>query len=522
MGAHIQAVVDAEREVTVSEQGDRYFDIISFDPRGVNHTTPTISCFPDSAARDRWNLQVEAEGILGSSSRSLRTSWRRANALAEGCSRMLMSDEMQSIAEHVSTASVAADIEQIVEKHGEWREAQARRLLACKNSLINYASPVCNSTVPSQLVWKKGAEALQYWGFSYGTLIGSTFASNFPDRIERMVLDGVVDMEDYYSGTWMGNLADTDKILDRFMHYCFRAGPSKCHFWREGGPEAIHDAYNQLLSDIKDDPLAVPGTEQRGPEIISWTDLKLLIKDALYQPIHSFPILAEMMQDITHGNGSRFADYKHGGRKALCHSSDKCKTPYSHDCILPGWSAYDVAPAVLCSDAEDSGVFTEDDFRSYWGELQNQSHAMGDYWAATRLTCAGWQAKAKNGFKGPFGANTSHPLLFVGNTLDTVTPFRNAAKTADRFPGSGLLRQDSEGHCSFTQPSVCTAKAIRRYLQDGSLPVPGAVCASDSTPFLGAQALPDHASSGEKALLRVLQEASSGFNTYPMFGSSYP
>jgi len=41
------------------------------------------------------------------------------------------------------------------------------------------------------IVEKLGDEKLKYWGFSYGTYLGLTFASLWPEKIERMVLDGL-------------------------------------------------------------------------------------------------------------------------------------------------------------------------------------------------------------------------------------------------------------------------------------------------------------------------------------------
>ncbi len=34
---------------------------------------------------------------------------------------------------------------------------------------------------------------LNYLGYSYGTFLGSTYASLFPDNVGRMVLDGALD-----------------------------------------------------------------------------------------------------------------------------------------------------------------------------------------------------------------------------------------------------------------------------------------------------------------------------------------
>jgi len=45
--------------------------------------------------------------------------------------------------------------------------------------------------------WKKGREMMQYWGLGYGTLLGFTFAAMHPERSSRVVLDGVLESEDY-------------------------------------------------------------------------------------------------------------------------------------------------------------------------------------------------------------------------------------------------------------------------------------------------------------------------------------
>jgi hypothetical protein len=74
-------------------------------------------------------------------------------------------------------------------------------------------------------------------------------------------------------------------------------------------------------------------------------------------------------------------------------------------------------------------------------------------------------------------------MLFVSQTLDPVTPLRNAKVAAAKFDGAGLIECAGVGHCSIASPSMCTAKAIGDYFQHGRLPVPGTVCEVDITPF---------------------------------------
>jgi pimeloyl-ACP methyl ester carboxylesterase len=40
---------------------------------------------------------------------------------------------------------------------------------------------------------------IRYWGFSYGSALGETIAAMFPDRIDRMIIDGVVNPHEWYN-----------------------------------------------------------------------------------------------------------------------------------------------------------------------------------------------------------------------------------------------------------------------------------------------------------------------------------
>jgi pimeloyl-ACP methyl ester carboxylesterase len=42
-----------------------------------------------------------------------------------------------------------------------------------------------------------GYDTLDYWGFSYGTVIGAMYAHMFPNRVGKMVLDGIFHPNTY-------------------------------------------------------------------------------------------------------------------------------------------------------------------------------------------------------------------------------------------------------------------------------------------------------------------------------------
>ena len=95
----------------------------------------------------------------------------------------VFSQNAASYLRHINTPNMAADILQIVKAHGKEK--------------LNYYGYLCAHRACSEL-WSV-LTCIVYID-SAGTVLGTTFATMYPDKIERMVLDGVVDAEQWYTG----------------------------------------------------------------------------------------------------------------------------------------------------------------------------------------------------------------------------------------------------------------------------------------------------------------------------------
>ena len=163
----IQTVVDAEDGVDDSNSSSKYFDILSWDPRGVNNTTPRFSCIPDYLTQQRWEVEVNLLGFYLWDPEIFGNIWARERARAKGCADLEGPGAFnrvngnEHLGRYTSTANVVRDMVEIIERHAEWREKEAKRIL------WNSRSKPRNVAIPDTLAWKKGEEQLVYWGFSY-------------------------------------------------------------------------------------------------------------------------------------------------------------------------------------------------------------------------------------------------------------------------------------------------------------------------------------------------------------------
>ncbi|KAI1398387.1 alpha/beta-hydrolase [Hypoxylon fuscum] len=412
-------------------------DIISFDPRGISASVPRIDCWGSPEKSRLWDLQDV--GVVDAHPGLIYDAFARATALSQNCERNMKSSGLLS---HISTASHARDMLEIMHQTGQ--------------------------------------DKLKYWGFSYGTILGGVFASMYPDKVERFVSDGNVDYREWHMQTYINFLHDTDKVMEAFYNYCHKAGPSSCDFYAST-PGAIEERLKNLLTRIRKHPIVVSATKSGPdmPQVITWSHVKRLISATLYRPIFMFKNFAKVLKALERGDGVPFYE--------LVRSDEETPPICSIEAIPPNVPKLeegnaDAFPAILCADSPPITDEVED-FAEFVEELKKVSSVAGDVNALFRMGCVGRKIRPKWRYDGPFGGNTSHPILYVANIADNVTPLISARNNSEGFPDSVVLVQNSYGHTSLSAASTCTAGYIRAYFQNGTLPKPGTTCEPDYYPF---------------------------------------
>jgi pimeloyl-ACP methyl ester carboxylesterase len=492
-GQYMQNIVDSPLPpdvLDVENPNSKYFDVMSFDPRGVNNTTPRLHCFPDAFNQQAWSLRHLDFGLLWSSESIIGYELSRAAALGASCSR---DDTDGEILRYVNTAQVAGDMAAIVERHGEWRAAEASRLVKVENADHTADPQSTEEAIIERTQYLPGQEKLQYWGNSYGTLLGSTFAALHPNKVGRVVLDGVVDPADHYSGGWLTQLLDLDKIITRFSKYCFEAGPEKCPLYTGYSSADIEARFTSIMLSLKKSPIPVsviPSSDHKiGPEMVTYGDVHLNMLSSMYFTFASTETFWKNLVAFESRNVSAPGILNIVAEKQAVLSPDDCTTPYS---CIPYNSMLGPNQAIGCKDLGGSANtlnLTHESFTEYIQVLETQSRCISPNWARNKMVCQGFAVPTAwlpaLAFEKQQWANTSHPLLIIGNSHDPVTPLRNARRVATLFPGSVVLHQDSEGHCSGSNPSLCKARVARAYFQTGALPAEGTICQPEIKPFVG-------------------------------------
>lgn len=289
-----------------------------------------------------------------------------------------------------------------------------------------------------------GEDTISYFGKSYGSILGTTYAELFPERVRAMSLDGVVDHATDSEQLVVEGAAAVEASFEHFVDWC--ADTADC---------ALHDrdvakVWDDTVAAAEAEPIPVPDGRALTAEELRFAGYALLN----LAPELSGK-LAEALAHAESGDGSDFAAVR----------AEALDNPDTG-------SAY---RAVMCMDF-DSGIDDYDRLDALAKRAKVAAPHMdgtSEFWGIT-AGCQGWQPPATHP-QHPIDIDEAPPVLLVGNTGDPATPVDWAHSLSKHIDESRVLTYDGSGHTAYLR-SGCATKAVDAYLTDKNLPEQGAVC----------------------------------------------
>ncbi|MEU2249999.1 alpha/beta hydrolase [Streptomyces sp. NPDC019224] len=288
-----------------------------------------------------------------------------------------------------------------------------------------------------------GDEKLTYFGMSYGTELGGTYAHLFPENVGRTVFDAVVDPTADTTGHARNQATGFQRALDNYFKD------------RGQDPEAGTRRITALLKRIDGKPLPT-GTDRELNESLAITGIVL----PLYSK-DSWPALTRALDEAENGSGAmllQLAD-SYNGRDDSGHYDTQ-----NHS-----------QRAISCADGKARPTAAE--AKALLPEFEKLSPVFGPFLAwDTAGWCSGWPVEGEHDTP-EASAPGAGPILVVGTTGDPATPYEGARRMADEL-GEGvgvLLSNKGEGHGAYGVSS-CVTSTVDAYFLDGTVPEDGKTC----------------------------------------------
>jgi len=365
-----------------------HFDIVGWDPRGTGKSEPFIDCIDDY---DRFFAEPD---ITPDTPQERTEAVELAEEFAGDCVT-----NNADIIEHVGTNNSARDIDAI------------RRAL--------------------------GEEAISFFGFSYGSELGATWATLFPDTVRAAVFDGASDPNADTTESSIQQLRGFESTLATFLAEC-SADPD-CAFHNDGDAEG---AFDDLMAELDVDP--IPGLPDR-PDVNRRVALTGVIQ-AMYSEVY-WPALEESLADARAGDGS--------GLQSLADSYFQRQPDGTYGNELEAFQA------IGCADTSERLTVAQDDALSE--AYSAAAPRLAPEGSAGSYSCTFFPDALDPRIE-ITGAGAG-PIVVVGTTGDPATPLDSTRAMAEALDDGRLVVVEADQHTGYNV-NRCINEVVNDYLVD--------------------------------------------------------
>ncbi|CEL58766.1 Putative hydrolase Mb2247c OS=Mycobacterium bovis (strain ATCC BAA-935 / AF2122/97) GN=Mb2247c PE=3 SV=1 [Rhizoctonia solani AG-1 IB] len=451
---------------TFMQQTGGNYDLVGWDPRGVGLTTPRTACFQTRAEENTfWNGSIAQPSLFGPEFRGNFTSQTDLDAFYEKVNQT----------------------DTLLQRIGE-------QCLTYSPNTFQYVGTAVTvrDMVAMHDILEGPDEPINFWGMSYGSIVGIYFVNMFPDRVGHVIIDSVADPVLWANRPPHESFGNTfesaEAAFDGFTKECANAGPSKCAIAQQNSTAS---SVRQWTLDLID--AAYDYRQEVGPSaLLSSSIVRGAIFPQLYTPqtwanlsqqLYEIKVALENPASLNITQVKRWLqlpesiDSEAKRYKPRQEPTSNQTRPYNY-----------VYEAVICSDAQDAGdVTTKDVFDNIVSVTRRISPTFGPIGIDrfSRPFCHRWPVRAVERYTGPWNKTLSNPILVIGNEADPVTPYINAKSVADALGSSAVvIEQGGYGHPSLNMPSNCTISAIHKYLIHNELPKKDKFCETSTKLFV--------------------------------------
>lgn len=314
-----------------------------------------------------------------------------------------------------------------------------------------------------------GDSTLNFYGISYGGRVGATYASLYPERMGRMLLDSSL----MFHGSYRTAMYLTDdaqqgaferRVLSPILHEPWRYGQVSDAGELRGIIRSFSDVLRPAWHDALVSPthLAAALTMDRWVKTSGWRN---------WRTLQGLATSNRFSHDAATDGAIRRAALELTARGASMTASQvrgRHGNTHQHDALVDHHGEW-LNLAVMCNDEA-------------WESMQQKIRARADRDAFTyteadgsqifdQLTCASWPSRVAR--SPDFSVlETRAPFLLIQSEHDASTPLAGARAMLDRFPASRLVvAKGSSQHGLLAQSATpCVEKAAMEYLLEGRLP----------------------------------------------------
>ena len=360
------------------------FDIVGWDPRGTGDSTPAIDCVADYDPYFAYDPSPDNDD--------------ESNIIIDAGKKFVSECEKKNseILPYISTNNSARDMDRIRAALGE--------------------------------------EKITYFGFSYGSELGATWATMFPSTVRAAVLDGASDPDSGYIQGGLDQAKGFETELTKFLAKC-SANPT-CEFYNSGNAEK---AFDELMRDLDTNPL--PSKNGRAP--VNQGVALTAVSQAMYSS-SLWSSLEEALHLAQQGDGGQ-----------LLYMYDQY---YQRKWDGTYGNELEAFYAIMCLD--DPGPKTVEGVDEYIPEFEKVAPRLASSFSAGYV-CAFWPGETDERIK--ITGKGAGPIVVIGTTGDAATPLQSSRNMAKALEDGRLVVVTDNRHTGYGSNN-CVIEAVNKYV----------------------------------------------------------